>query len=234
MALVYSELAQPLGMEILFVRHGESEGNAEGRMQGHSDYPLSPRGTEQARVLGNWLARRRIEWHAAYASPLARARQTADLITGITGQPPAASEPDLAELRAGQLEGLTRAEMLERHPTFLERTVGQLGDFSEFGGEGYDDVQARARRLLAKIERAHREREERVLLVAHGGINFQLLKLLICEPVPRVCILRMENCTCTLVRMRDRRGSWLGEVVWHVPIELMGGESQEGSNAVFR
>ena len=62
-----------------------------------------------------------------------------------------------------------------------------------------------------------------MLLVGHGGINFQLLKLMICEPVPRVCIVRMGNCSATLVRLRQRRDRYIGEVAWHVPIELMGG-----------
>jgi broad specificity phosphatase PhoE len=73
-----------------------------------------------------------------------------------------------------------------------------------------------------------------VLIVGHGGINFQLLKLLICEPVPRVCILRMGNCGVTLVRMRERRGRYLGELVWHVPLELMGAAAGEGVSSVFR
>jgi broad specificity phosphatase PhoE len=221
-------------MQILFVRHGESEGNAARRMQGHQDFPLSERGREQAHKLGRWLVERELDWQTAYTSPLARARQTAEILTTACERPPAIVEPDLSELHAGDLEGLTREEMLERYPTFLERKITDLGDFSDFGGEGYEAVQGRARRLLDKLDRQHRAGAERVLLVAHGGINFQLLKLLICEPVPRVCIFRMDNCTATLVRMQERRGAWMGEVVWHVPIELMGGISGEGSGALFR
>jgi broad specificity phosphatase PhoE len=165
-----------------------------------------------------------------------RAKQSAELLADLTGLPLAEPEPDLAELRAGALEGLTRDEMAERHPTFLQRAIDRLADFAEFGGEGYDEVQARARRLLDKLERLHRSDARRVLLVGHGGINFQLVKLMVCEPVPRVCILRMGNCSATLVRMRDRRGRYLGEVVWHVPLELMTTEATEGEGVanVFR
>ena len=221
-------------MEILLVRHGESVGNLEGRMQGHRDFPLSDLGRQQAARLAAWLQGHGITWDVAYASPLLRASQTAALLAELTGQPAAGHEPDLAELRAGQLEGLTRDDMLERYPEFLQRSITELGDFSEFGGEGYDEVQERARRLLARLEQRHREAEHRVLLVAHGGINFQLLKLMICEPVPRVCIVRMGNCSATLVRLRQRRDRYIGEVAWHVPIELMGGESGEGVASLFR
>jgi 2,3-bisphosphoglycerate-dependent phosphoglycerate mutase len=221
-------------MEILIVRHGESAGNAEGRMQGTQDFLLSERGREQARRLARWLNANAIRWDVAYSSPLGRATETAALLAELTGHPVAELEPDLAELRAGALEGLTRDEIAERFPAFLQRGVTELGDFSEFGGEGYDEVQLRARRLFEKLEREQRAAERRVLLVGHGGINFQLLKILICVPVPRVCIVRMGNCSATLVRMRDRRGSYMGEVVWHVPVELMGGETDEGAGSLFR
>ncbi len=210
-------------MEVLLVRHGESEGNVEGRMQGHRDYPLSERGREQAATLAAWLRRHAIAWDAAYRSPLLRASQTAALLSELCALPAATPEPDLAELRAGSLEGLTRDDMVERYPHFLERGITELGDFSEFGGEGYNEVQQRARRLFAQLEQQHREAGHRVLLVGHGGINFQLLKLMICEPVPRVCIVRMGNCSATLVRLRQRRDRYIGEVAWHVPIRADGG-----------
>jgi broad specificity phosphatase PhoE len=221
-------------MDVLLVRHAESEGNLERRMQGHLDLHLSETGRVQARALGAWLLRSQIRWDTALTSPLARARQTAEIIAQTTRSTAPAPDPDLAEIRAGRLEGLTREQMLEQFPSFLERPVTDLGDFSEFGGESYDDVQARARRLIDKIERRYREPPQCVLLVGHGGMNFQILKILICEPVPRVCILRMGNCTATLVRMRERRGRYLGEVVWHVPVELMGAETGEGVASVFR
>jgi probable phosphoglycerate mutase len=221
-------------MDILLVRHGESEGNVERRMQGHLDLHLSETGRAQVRALAGWLVRNAVLWDEALTSPLARARQTAELISEITGSPAAQVEPELAELRAGSLEGLTREQMLAQFPAFLERPVTELGDFAEFGGESYEDVQLRARRLVAKLEARFRNPPRRVLLIAHGGINFQLLKILICEPVPRVCIVRMGNCSATLVRMRERRGHYLGEIVWHVPLELMGAETGEGVASLFR
>jgi broad specificity phosphatase PhoE len=126
--------------------------------------------------------------------------------------------------------------MLAACPDFLQRKITELGDFADFGGESYDEVQARARSFVAELEREHRAAESRVLLVAHGGINFQILKSLICEPVPRVCIVRMGNCSATLVRMRERRGSYLGEVVWHVPLELIEPRAPdaEGTTRIFR
>src|SRR5690606_1895871 len=110
-------------MEILLVRHGESVGNALGQMQGHQDFPPSERGRAQARTLGHWLCERAPAWDVAYTSPLARARQTAEILAEVSGRAAAIVEPALAEIRAGELEGLTREDMIERHPGFLERDV---------------------------------------------------------------------------------------------------------------
>jgi broad specificity phosphatase PhoE len=215
-------------VEILLVRHGESVGNAEDRMQGTSDFPLSERGRGQARALGAWLVGQGFAWQHLYASPLSRARETAAILSAARGTESATIEPSLAELNAGELEGLTFDEIGRRFPSYVARGVGELGDFSEFGGESYGAVQERAAALLAALEARHREPGHRVVLVGHGGFNFQLLKMLVCRPVPRTCIIRMGNCSATFVRLRNVRGTYMGEVLWHVPVELMGESSLDG------
>lgn len=221
-------------MHLLVIRHAESEANVEQRMQGLYDSPLSGRGREQAAVLGRWLRGRGLRWDAAYTSPLARATETARILEAHTGGPAAEPLADLHEVDNGSLQGLDRNEILARHPGFFERAVDQLGDFAAFGGESYDDVQRRVERIVEVLAGRHRASGERVLLVGHGGINFQLIKHLICLPVPTVCILRYGNATATEIRMRDRRGVWMGEVSWHVPLELMGGPEGETDAGLFR
>src|SRR6187551_3581420 len=127
-------------MDILFVRHGESEGNALGKLQGRQDFPLSAIGREQAARLGSWLLGIGFRWDAAYASPLRRAWETAEIVTRTAGGRGAEAEPALAEVAAGHIEGLTREEIVGRHPSYSERRVTDLGDFSEFGGESYDSL----------------------------------------------------------------------------------------------
>ena len=219
-------------MFLLFVRHGESEGNSAGLMQGRGDFPLTERGRYLALRVGAWLREHDVGWDAAYVSPLTRARQTADIIVAQAGGPAPVVEPDLAEVTVGSLEGLNREQIAERHPDFLTRELEKLGDFAAYGGESYDDIQARVGRVVDKLSASHRE--ERVLLVGHGGLGFHLLKSLVCEPVPLVCILRLGNCTASLVRMRERRGVFFGELVWHVPVELMGGVDERDVGALFR
>ena len=218
----------------MLLRHGESEGNAAGRMQGRRDYPLTALGREQAARAGEFLATRGHPFAAVYVSPLKRAFETASIAFERGVQPEPVIDADLPEIGAGRLEGLDEVEIRERHPEFMTRSLTETGDFSDYGGESYVDVQARVRRVMTRLEAQHRSAEERVLLVGHGGFHYQLAKSLLCEPVPRVCILKMGNCTVSLLRLRERRGLYLAELVFHVPVELMGGASGEGAARLFR
>jgi probable phosphoglycerate mutase len=220
-------------MELLIVRHGESVANAEGRMQGQRDYPLSAIGEEQAARLGRFLCAAGFRFDAAYTSPLTRARSTAQALTSALGLPDAELAPELSELHAGSLQGLTRDEIAASFPGFLQRGLTGLGDFSEYGGESYADVQARVRKLVSRWQARHRTQAHRILAVAHGGTNFHLVKQLVCDPVPRVMSLKFGNCTATLVHMRERRGQYLGEVVFHMPVDLLGAAAGEGLAGVF-
>jgi probable phosphoglycerate mutase len=220
-------------MELLIVRHGESVANAEGRMQGQRDYALSALGERQATSLARFLKASGLSFDAAYTSPLTRARATAQLLTSALGLEDAEIAAELSELHAGELQGLTQAEIAERFPGFLQRGITELGDFSEYGGESYGEVQARVRALVERWHARHRTLAHRIIAVAHGGTNFHLVKALVCEPVPRVMSLKFGNCTATLVRMRERRGHYLGEVVFHLPVDLLGAASGEGLVGVF-
>jgi 2,3-bisphosphoglycerate-dependent phosphoglycerate mutase len=220
-------------MELLIVRHGESVANAEGRMQGQRDYPLSAAGQQQAALLGRFLGNAGFRFDAAYTSPLTRARATALALTTALGLPEAELASELSELHAGSLQGLTREEIAESFPAFLQRGLTELGDFSEYGGESYHDVQQRIRSLLARWHERHQGPAHRILAVAHGGTNFHLVKALVCDPIPRVMSLKFGNCTATLVRMRERRGQYLGEVVFHMPVDLLGAAAGEGLVGVF-
>jgi broad specificity phosphatase PhoE len=221
-------------MEIMLLRHGESEGNAQSRMQGRRDYALSAVGREQAARAAAFIRTLGLPLSALYTSPLTRARETAAIVAEALVRPPALVDEDLAEIGAGTLQGMNEAEIRAAHPEFMHRPLSETGDFAAYGGESYADVQARLTRLMARLEARHREAEERVLLVGHGGFQYQLAKALLCEPIPRVCILKFGNCTLSLLRLRLRRGLYMAELVFHVPVELMGGApSAEGAGRMF-
>jgi hypothetical protein len=96
--------------ELLLVRHGETDWNAEGRLQGHTDRPLSDYGRDQARQLADDLATEAFD--VIYASDLARARETAEIVAERLDVP-VNVDPDLREKNWGTWEGLTSTERLD-------------------------------------------------------------------------------------------------------------------------
>jgi probable phosphoglycerate mutase len=134
--------------ELFLVRHGETDWNAAGRLQGHTDRPLSNYGREQARRLAEEIAGEQFD--AIYASDLLRARETAEIV-GARLDLPVALDPDLREKDWGNWEGLTSTER-----------VGV-----ELVGESTERHQQRMLAALGRIAAKHPD--GRVLVVTHGG-----------------------------------------------------------------
>ena len=140
---------------LLLVRHGETDWNAEGRLQGHTDTPLNDYGRRQARTLADELAGEPID--AVYSSDLARARETAEIVGGRLGLT-VVVDPGLREKNWGSWEGLTPAER--------ERV--------EYAGESTEDHRERTLRTLRAIagaapRRARPRRHPRRLDPARAG-----------------------------------------------------------------
>ena len=133
---------------LLLVRHGETDWNAEGRLQGHTDRPLNEHGRRQAAALAERLAEERVD--AIVTSDLARARETAEIVGARLGLP-VAVDPDLREKDWGTWEGLTSDERL---------TV-------ELEGESTEAHRERVMRAIGRIVAAHAG--GRVVVVTHGG-----------------------------------------------------------------
>jgi broad specificity phosphatase PhoE len=134
---------------LLLVRHGETDWNADGRLQGQTDRPLSDFGRRQARQLADELADEELE--AIYSSDLSRARETAEIVGERLGLP-VVLDPDLREKDWGTWEGLTAVER----------------DRVEFVGETTEEHQERILRALRRISSLNAT-DGRVLVVTHGG-----------------------------------------------------------------
>jgi broad specificity phosphatase PhoE len=146
----------------LLLRHGQSEWNAVGRWQGQADPPLSDLGRRQA-----WEAARAIGVvDAIYASDLQRAAETAAIIAGEIGVGPVILDPDLRERDAGEYSGLTRAEIEERFPGYLDDHRRPPG------WEPDEHLLARALRALERMARDVPGAD--VLVVTHGGLVYTI------------------------------------------------------------
>jgi probable phosphoglycerate mutase len=147
------------------VRHGETAWNAEGRVQGQLDIPLSAAGLAQAQCVAAVLPRGRFA--ALYASDLRRVRQTAQPVAQKLGLEVRA-ERALRERHYGAFEGLTYAEAKERFPGDYARFKAKEPEFAFGSGES---LRAFFERSIACIQDlARRHDGEEILVFTHGGV----------------------------------------------------------------
>ena len=140
-------------MEVALVRHGETEWSRDGRHTGRTDVPLTERGEEQARAVGEALRGR--SFALVLSSPLQRALETARL----AGFSPEVRE-ELAEWNYGEYEGRRTAQIRQEVPDW---TIWRNG---APGGESPEQVGARADRMVAELRRVDGD----ALVFAHGHL----------------------------------------------------------------
>lgn len=153
---------------ITLLRHGESEGNATDIIQGQADYPLTPKGVQQVRSLADrWriaqTKRSNSLFDAIIASPLTRARQTAEIIAGELNLS-LELDPIWIERGFGKLDGLPLAEILELDPPIdFHHPYQPPGE----GGESSVDLFLRASQALRSVLL---RKAGRYLIVSHGAL----------------------------------------------------------------
>ncbi len=165
---------------IYLVRHGETDWNAAGRLQGQRDIGLNSHGRAQARRNGAALARhfaaaKRDPAGLRYlASPLGRTRETMEILRRSLGLPREGYVVDarLMEVSFGEVEGLTLAEFAAQDPTGFKAREADRWGYVPRGGESYAQLSARAASLLAELDGPS-------VIVAHGGILRALYHLLL-------------------------------------------------------
>lgn len=164
-------------MKIIYVfRHGQTDWNKEGRIQGHLDVPLNEEGRGQAARLGPVLARLGVE--AFFSSDLSRASDTARIAGESFGNRIYHTDPRLREIFLGVLQGKTRAEIERDHGVHLSNRLmsGPLGDadVAAIGSESGRQVYERA--LEAILEFYRRHPYSRVGIATHGGMLRRLIQ----------------------------------------------------------
>lgn len=184
-------------MNILLVRHGETAWNREGRYQGRTDIPLSPDGERQVRALGERLAQLPIA--AAIASPLARARRTAEAI--LAGRELRLDlDAGLAEISHGEWEGKLSADVEASHADMLG--AWRLRPDREVpagpGAETLGDVEARAWPVLERLA-ARLGPDDTALVAAHDAVNRVLLCRILGLPLTRVWAFRQAPATLNVL-----------------------------------
>ncbi|MBY6054960.1 histidine phosphatase family protein [Leisingera daeponensis] len=178
--------------KIWLLRHGQTEWNAERRIQGQLESPLTPQGVEQARRQATLMAPVMAQKPACYASPLGRAQQTADIALGGA---PFVTDPRLAEAYAGAFQGMSLAEVAAEYPQIHRANPRNLDLFCEApGGEGYGRFHARILDFMQSLAGPS-------VVVAHGLLG-QVMRGIVCGltrdrmaalPNGQGCVYVLEN-----------------------------------------
>ncbi len=186
-----------MSTRLIVIRHAESEANAEGRIQGHLDIPLSPLGLRQSALLADRLGFHGVE--VLYSSPLSRARQTADIVAerlDLVVHP----MPELRERDVGVLQGLNRQEIIEKFPEYAQPGA----DVSRIKVEGFEQDAELTARVTSTLQRILAGNPDRTVgIVTHGGVIGTVLRWLLQMPRQRPGPFIIDNTSITIIDVHN-------------------------------
>lgn len=165
---------------LFLARHGETDWNARGKLQGHTDIPLNDSGRAQARALAARLEQQQIS--SVTTSDLIRAGETGAIVARELGVASVHTDHELRERRFGVFEGLTREECASRYPEAWRAWVEQTAP-----PEGAEPRELAIPRLTRALTRAlDRAAGAPSLVVSHGGVMRLWLIETTGAPVPLI------------------------------------------------
>ncbi|MCP1185347.1 histidine phosphatase family protein [Paenibacillus sp. 1781tsa1] len=179
-------------MRIGLIRHGLTDWNAAGRIQGQTDIPLNGEGRDQAERLGRRLLTEEYQWDYIITSGLSRAQETGEIISELLNVPLLEPDARLKERAFGQIEGLTSEERVARW--------GQSWETLDLGQEQIADIQIRALAFLEDLWSAYPD--QNVLIVTHGAFLANLLTALFKDRYTQ----RIGNLSLTI--LEKERDDW--------------------------
>jgi broad specificity phosphatase PhoE len=172
---------------ICVTRHGETDWNLSGILQGWTDVPINERGRRQAHELA--LAFAEAGFSAIWSSPLMRARETAEIVASALRLPPPSCHDGLMERNFGAIQGIPKAELAELNPVLLQQILKRNPATFFDEGETMDEFADRVLGAVMAIGAAHAG--ARVLLITHGWVMDVMTRHI--HGQPRSAILNMKR-----------------------------------------
>lgn len=185
-------------LELVLVRHGETDSNIERRFLGWTDMELNDRGLYQARCTGEKLKDEKFD--GAYCSPLRRCMKTAQIINENHKLKISVAE-DLKERNFGSWENLTHAEIKEKYP---EEFAGLARDWKNHraeGGESAFQTHQRVAGFADSLLTAHKE--GKLLIVSHVGPLKAIITHLLQMEMEALWRFRIDNCGITRIEINN-------------------------------
>jgi len=177
-------------MLIGLIRHGLTDWNAVGKIQGQSDIPLNDEGRQQAEMLAERLQQETYQWDYCITSSLSRAEETGAIIAAKLNVPLLAPDQRIRERAYGQVEGLTAEER--------EHKWGKDWNQLDLGQESNEQLQSRALAFLADLSTKYSNRN--ILVVSHGGFLAQLYNALYQDKYSE----RIGNLSLTILEKKEQ------------------------------
>ncbi|KAL7141343.1 hypothetical protein ABFS83_08G047100 [Erythranthe nasuta] len=188
--------------EIIVIRHGETEWNADRRIQGHLDVDLNDAGRQQAVAVADRLSREP-KISAVYSSDLKRASETAETIAKGCGVLEVTKDPAFRERHLGYLQGAVLHEAAKVNPDAYQAFLSNRDDQEiPGGGESFNQLYERSTSALQKIAKKHIG--ERIVVVSHGGTIRALHKR---ASPHRRCAAKVLNTSVNVFHLSDE-GKW--------------------------
>lgn len=194
--------------QFVFLRHGESLGNAQSRWQGQSDYPLTEKGRAQVRALSERWKTENVQFDLIISSPLGRAKETAEIIAEAL-KVKVEFDPIWLERAIGEMEGLTAEEVRQKpRPPYVT-------PYDPVGGDGEGDwaLFLRAGQALHSLLRRP---PGSYLIVSHGGLLNQLMHAIVGiapHVDPSGVRFRFENTAFARVFYHPQQHRWVIDAV---------------------
>ncbi len=189
---------------LLLVRHGETDWNREGRLQGGQDIPLNALGREQAAEAARRLRALTPDFaQSGYvASPMQRARETMTILRRELGLPPEdfRTEDRLRELTFGDWEGFTWREVRKAERELAQARERDKWGFVPPGGESYRMLAERIRPVLAGLAAD-------TVMVSHGGVARAVLALV--GAVGTAEAARVDIWQGKILVVEGRKATWM-------------------------
>lgn len=190
-------------MKIYLVRHGETDWNQAGLLQGQTDIALNAQGLEQAREASERL--KEVPFEIAFCSPLIRAKRTAETIIGdrkIT----LTTDERLRELNFGPWEGVDIRTIKDA----ASQPFTNPGSYiPPEGAESFAQLYKRSGEFVDQVLLPLEGTYETVLVVAHGGVNRSILNPILNIPVDDFWRMHMGNCATAILDCTDGKLSML-------------------------
>ncbi len=183
---------------IYLIRHGETEWNKKGLLQGHSNVLLSPEGVHQAQLLAEHMPFHTVD--AVYSSDLSRAVMTAKILAAKFDLP-VIQESGFREVNFGDWEGRNLNELASDAPDGFENFFTRPDKAHPPNGETFLEAQARA--LIALDEVIDERDEQSVIIVSHGAVIRLLLCAALGMPIRKMWTISQFNMAVNIFRVDD-------------------------------